>query len=154
MTSVEWVSEISLRDSDHIVLEGMSLTVTASISREALETILENARALHPREAILLLRGKMVEGEVVISEILIPPIATYGKGFASFPTHMMPLDFSIIGTAHSHPSGNPTPSIHDLNRSFGRVMMIVAFPYLMKENVAVYDRTGRRLMLKIHYDNE
>jgi len=125
------------------------LSVVVSISREALETILENARALHPREAILLLRGKVVKDEIVISDILIPPFATYGKGFASFPTHMMPLDFSIIGTAHSHPSGNLMPSVDNLNRSFGVIMMIVAFPYLRKENVAVYDHAGRRLTLEI-----
>jgi len=125
------------------------LSVVVSISREALGVILENAKVLHPREAILLLRGKVGKEAILISEVLVPPMARYGKGFASFPMHMMPIDFSIIGTAHSHPSGNLTPSIEDLNRSLGRIIMIVAFPYLGEGNVAVYNRVGERQVLRV-----
>ena len=127
----------------------MGLDVVVSISRGALVSILENARLLHPREGILLLRGKVGKDGIVVSEVLVPPLATYGKGFASFPMHMMPIEFSIVGSAHSHPSGSLTPSVDDLNRSFGRIIMIVAFPYLGEESVAVYDREGKRLMLKV-----
>jgi len=127
----------------------MSLDFVVSISRGALVSILENARFLHPREGILLLRGKVGKDGIFISEVLVPPLATYGKGFASFPMHMMPIDFSIVGSAHSHPSGSLTPSVDDLNRSFGRIIMIVAFPYLGEESVAVYDREGKKLMLKV-----
>jgi len=125
------------------------LSGVVSISREALGVILENAKVLHPREAILLLRGKVSKDAIRISEVLVPPTATYGKGFASFPMHRMPIDFSIIGTAHSHPSGNLTPSIADLNRSMGRIIMIVAYPYLGEVNVAVYNRAGERQVLRI-----
>jgi len=120
-----------------------------SITREALGVILENAKVLHPREAILLLRGKVSKDAIRISEVLVPPTATYGKGFASFPIHRMPIDFSIIGTAHSHPSGNLTPSIADLNRSMGRIIMIVAYPYLGEKNVAVYNRAGEKQALRV-----
>jgi len=120
-----------------------------SISREVLGVILENAKVLHPREAILLLRGKVSKDAIRISEVLVPPTATYGKGFASFPMHRMPIDFSIIGTAHSHPSGNLTPSIADLNRSMGRIIMIVAYPYLGEKNVAVYNRAGEKQALRV-----
>ena len=123
--------------------------VVVSISREALGVILENAKVLHPREAILLLRGKVGKDAILVSEVLVPPMARYGKGFAGFPVHMMPIDFSIIGTAHSHPSGNLTPSIQDLNRSLGRIIMIVAFPYLGEGNVAVYNRAGERRVLRV-----
>ncbi|MFQ6080354.1 MAG: Mov34/MPN/PAD-1 family protein [Candidatus Bathyarchaeia archaeon] len=121
-----------------------------SISREALGVVLENAKVLHPREAILLLRGKVGKDAILISEVLVPPMARYGRGFASFPVHMMPTDFSIIGTAHSHPSGNLRPSIEDLNRSLGRIIMIVAFPYL-EGNVAVYNRAGKRQVLRVSH---
>jgi len=120
-----------------------------STSREVLGVILENAKVLHPREAILLLRGKVSKDAIRISEVLVPPTATYGKGFASFPMHRMPIDFSIIGTAHSHPSGNLTPSIEDLNRSMGRIIMIVAYPYLGEGNVAAYNRAGKRQVLRV-----
>jgi len=41
------------------------------------------------------------------------------------------------------------PSVADLNRSFGRVMMIVAYPFLGMENVAVYSRSGEPLALRL-----
>ena len=125
----------------------MSTKVT--LQREILELILESARRLHPKETILLLRGKSSKDLVSVSEVLIPPLATYGSGFSAFPTHMLPMDFSIIGTAHSHPSGNPTPSTEDLNHAMGKVILIVAYPYLREENVAVYNRNGARLTLQV-----
>jgi proteasome lid subunit RPN8/RPN11 len=62
---------------------------------------------------------------------------------------MMPMDFSIVGTAHSHPSGNLTPSHADLNHSFGVILMITGFPFRNEENVAVYNRSGARLTLQV-----
>jgi proteasome lid subunit RPN8/RPN11 len=62
---------------------------------------------------------------------------------------MLPMDFSIVGTVHSHPSGNLTPSNADLNHVFGVVLMIVGFPFTDERNVAVYNRNGEKLTLKI-----
>jgi len=59
------------------------------------------------------------------------------------------MDFSIIGTVHSHPSGNLTPSTADLNHAFGIMLMIVGFPFADERNVAVYNRNGERLTLQI-----
>jgi len=127
----------------------MSLKNEVSIPREILVMLLESARTLHPKETIFLLRGKATKNSMIISELLIPPAATYGKGFSTFPMHMLPMDFSIIGTAHSHPSGSLTPSSTDLNNSMGKVIIIVAFPYQGKENVAAYNRDGKTLPLQV-----
>jgi len=62
---------------------------------------------------------------------------------------MLPMDFSIVGTAHSHPSGNITPSNTDLNHFFGPVLMIVGFPFTNEKNVGVYNRNGERLLLHV-----
>jgi proteasome lid subunit RPN8/RPN11 len=62
---------------------------------------------------------------------------------------MLPMDFSLIGTVHSHPSGVAKPSMADLHHSFGRIIMIVAFPYNNEENIAVYNHSGEKLTLKI-----
>ena len=62
---------------------------------------------------------------------------------------MMPMDFSVVGTVHSHPSGNFMPSSTDLNHIFGRVLMIVAFPFLSEKNVAIYDHNGERLIFDV-----
>jgi proteasome lid subunit RPN8/RPN11 len=119
------------------------------IKRELLEMILEGARRLHPRESIVLLRGKVQKENVRVSDVLIPPFATYGRGFSGFPTHMLPMDFSIIGVAHSHPSGSLKPSIEDQNLSMGRIMLIVGFPYAGKENAKVYNKQGEILVLEV-----
>ena len=62
---------------------------------------------------------------------------------------MLPMDFSIVGTVHSHPSGNINPSNVDINHFFGRVLMIVGFPFASEENVAVYDSKGEKLQFQV-----
>lgn len=119
------------------------------ISRKLLDTILENARALHPRETILLLRGKAKRDRSEITDLIIPPFATRGRGFSGFPAYMLPMDFSLIGSVHSHPSGVLKPSLEDLNCSFGRIIMIVAYPFVGTENVAVYNHSGDKIPLKL-----
>ncbi len=123
--------------------------LTVSISRELLQTILESAKRLYPRETVLLLRGKKEKSLIKISELIVPPLATHGQGFANIPLHMLPMDFSIVGTVHSHPSRNITPSTTDLNRSLGIILMIVGFPFMDERNVALYNRAGERLLLQV-----
>lgn len=105
---------------------------------------------MYPREAILLLRGETREDEIIVREIIIPPRATYGFIFSAFDSFMLPIDLTIVGTAHSHPSGSLRPSITDMNVGFfGRIMVILAYPFESEENVRVYDGEGKRLPLKI-----
>jgi proteasome lid subunit RPN8/RPN11 len=125
------------------------MSTKIAISREVFEMIMESARRLHPRETILLLRGKASKNLINVTEVLVPPLATYGKGFSSFQAHMLPVDFSIIGIAHSHPSGNLKLSAEDQNHFMGKIMMMVAFPYEGIENTAVYNRMGEKLVLEV-----
>jgi proteasome lid subunit RPN8/RPN11 len=122
---------------------------TVSISQTLMEAILESAKALYPKETILLLRGEKSKDMIKITDLIVPPLATYGQGFANIPTHMLPIDFSIVGTLHSHPSGNLTPSPADLNHFWGKILMIVGFPFADDRNVAVYNNKGEKLTLKI-----
>ena len=127
----------------------MAKYTSVSINQELLKAIFEGARRLYPKETILLLRGERKKDVVAISDLVIPPLANYGRGFANIPLHMLPIDFSIVGTAHSHPSGNLAPSHTDLNHFFGVTLMIVGFPYADERNVAVYNRAAEKLMLNI-----
>ena len=127
----------------------MKAGITVSISQELLQEIFEGARRLYPKETILLLRGEKKKDLIKISELVIPPLATYGRGFANIPLHMLPMDFSIIGTVHSHPSGSLAPSTMDLNHFFGNILMIVGFPFEDERNVAGYNRSGKKTMLQI-----
>ncbi|HVP16378.1 MAG TPA: Mov34/MPN/PAD-1 family protein [candidate division Zixibacteria bacterium] len=122
---------------------------TISIRQELLQTIFEGAKNLYPKETILMLRGKKEKDIIAITELLVPPLANYGRGFANIRLHMLPMDFSIVGTAHSHPSGNTTPSSADMNHFFGPVLMIVGFPFTDEKNVAAYNRNGERLALRV-----
>ena len=122
---------------------------TVSISQTLMEVILESAKTLYPKETILLLRGEKSKDIIKVTDLMVPPLATYGQGFANIQTHMLPIDFSIVGTAHSHPSGNLTPSPADLNHFWGKILMIVGFPFADDRNVAVYNHKGEKLTLKI-----
>ena len=119
------------------------------VKRSVIRSILEYASACHPREGILLLRGKVDREGIWIEEVELPPLSVHGVGFSSFRADMLPIDLSIIGTAHSHPSGVLRPSITDLNKFYGRVMIIAAYPYRTEKDLAVFDGEGRRIRYKI-----
>jgi proteasome lid subunit RPN8/RPN11 len=127
----------------------MSSNASVVVREELLQAVFEGARRLYPREIILLLRGKKKKNLVEVSEVVVPPMATHGLGFAHIPIHMLPMDFSVVGTVHSHPSGILTPSHTDLNHVFGVVLMIIGPPFVDERNVAVYNRSGERLTLQI-----
>jgi proteasome lid subunit RPN8/RPN11 len=120
-----------------------------AISQDLLQAVYEGAKSVFPRETILLLRGEKKKDMIAVTDLVVPPLASYGQGFANIPLHMLPIDFSIVGTIHSHPSGNLTPSHADLNHFFGPILMIVGFPFTNEKNVAVYDRNGEKLALQV-----
>jgi len=119
------------------------------MDRELVSMILEGARRLYPRESFLLLRGKKSKNAIKITDLLVPPLANYGRGFAEVQLHRLPMDFSIVGTVHSHPSGNLNPSNMDLNHLMGRFLMIVAYPFADERNIAVYGRSGEKVQLHV-----
>jgi len=125
----------------------------AYLKRSVIENLLSYARGLHPKESVLLLRGNISNGEVFVNETVIPPFATHGESFSTFPLHMLPIDFSIVGVAHSHPSGVLAPSTNDLNQFYGRIMVIVAFPYHSERNIAVFNREGKALRFRVVDDH-
>jgi len=127
----------------------MSNNLAVTINLDLLDSIFEGARRLFPRETFLLLRGKKRKEEIIVTDLVVPPLAVYGYGFANLPFHMLPMDFSIVGTVHSHPSGNLNPSTIDLNHFFGRILMIVGFPFVNLQNAVVYDSKGEKLTLQI-----
>jgi len=117
---------------------------------DILEGLLNYAEYIHPKEAFLLLRGKILkEGEIEVKEFVVPPFAVQGEGFSSFSPWFLPFDPSILGTIHSHPSGSLKPSEVDLNHFYGRVMVIVAYPYRSEVDIAAYNKEGERIPVKV-----
>jgi len=131
------------------LLEVSFLNIQVSIERQVIESVLDYAKACHPKEGILLLRGKSRKGKTIIEEVVIPPLSVRGSGFSNFPLHMLPIDFSIMGTMHSHPSGALRPSMTDLNHFYGKIMIIVAYPYRSEQDIIVLDGEGNNVNFEI-----
>jgi proteasome lid subunit RPN8/RPN11 len=132
-----------------MLISPMSQSLSVAIPIDILDAIFAGAKELYPRESFLLLRGKKSKGVIRISDLVLAPFAVHGRGFANFNPYMFSGDFSLVGTVHSHPSGNISPSHVDLNHFFGRVLMIVGYPYEGEECVAVYDSNGEKIPLQI-----
>ena len=124
------------------------------LKRSVVDSILTYAQMAYPKEGILLLRGHVEPPKTVISEVVIPPRAVHGFGFANFPWHMLPLDRSILGTAHSHPSGSLRPSVKDLNHYYGRIMIITVYPFYSHQDVGAFDRSGTMIRYNIEDDDD
>ncbi len=120
---------------------------------DAFETLLHLAKSMHPNEMVALLRGT-AKKEIKIEEVLLAPLALGGEYFSEFPLDALPIDPSIIGTAHSHPVHELEPSEEDLNESYGSVSLIIAYPYSGASDVAAYSSSGERLKLRIVEDKE
>ena len=118
------------------------------------DSILSYGIDAYPKESILLLRGRVEKDQILINKVLIPPLATHGWGFSSFPSIMLPMDLSVIGISHSHPSGTLRPSIQDLNHFYGRIMVITAHPFRSYSDIAVFNSQGERLPHEIVPDRE
>jgi len=125
------------------------MTRLVRLEESVADGILTYAQDSYPREAILILRGRAEHDEILIDEVVIPPLATHGSGFSTFTPQMLPMDFRLMGVLHSHPSGALMPSIEDLNHIYGRIMMIVAYPFRSYSNIAAFDKEGSRIPVRI-----
>ncbi|ODS37747.1 MAG: hypothetical protein A7316_09060 [Candidatus Altiarchaeales archaeon WOR_SM1_86-2] len=116
------------------------------IRKEALELILGASREIYPNEFGGMLRGT----DDVIEEVLLIPGSIFGDRFASTRFDMVPIDHSIIGSVHSHPSNSFEPSGADLRyfKRLGKIHLIVRKPYGSIVDIAAYDRGGKRISLE------
>jgi proteasome lid subunit RPN8/RPN11 len=119
------------------------------IKRSCLNLILECAKSSYPNEFGGLLR---VDKDLkdVVSELVVLPGTISGDSHAIFKLHMLPIDLTIIGTVHSHPSFSPNPSDADIDlfRKHGKVHIIAANPY-SETSWKAYDHKGNTIEMKI-----
>jgi proteasome lid subunit RPN8/RPN11 len=132
----------------------MPATLTVHIPNNILDAIYAGAKELYPRESFLLLRGKKNKGIICITDLVLAPFAIHGDGEVHFNPYMFSGDLSLVGTVHSHHSGNISPSHVDLNYFFGRILIIVGYPYLGKSCIAAYDSNGDRVPIEVTADME
>jgi proteasome lid subunit RPN8/RPN11 len=119
------------------------------IKKHCLDLLLECAKSNYPREFGGLLRVEP-DAKDIISEIILLPGTISGDAHTIFQLHMSPIDFSIVGTAHSHPSPSPYPSYADLHlfRKHGKVHIITAYPYT-QHSWRAFNNNGIELEIKI-----
>jgi len=125
------------------------------IAAPALDLVLGAAADSHPNEYMGLLRGERAsevgldrEG-VVITEVLVVPATETNPVSATVKTSLVPNDFDVVGSVHSHPNGVLRPSDTDLATfSRGRVHIIVGAPYRERDWRA-FDREGHRRDLRV-----
>jgi proteasome lid subunit RPN8/RPN11 len=127
----------------------MAKSIIVHIPSNILDAIYAGAKELYPRESFLLLRGKKSKDIISITDLVLAPFAVHGEGFAHFNPYMFAGDFSLVGTVHSHPSGNISPSDTDLNYFFGRILMIVGYPYEGRSCIVAYDSNGNSVPIEI-----
>jgi proteasome lid subunit RPN8/RPN11 len=119
------------------------------IKRECLEFILECAKSSYPNEFGGLLRVDSIKKHTIIETVILPGTVS-GEAHAIFKLHMLPIDFSIVGTAHSHPSINFHPSDADLIlfNKFGKVHIVAAYPFTLSSWKA-FDYNGKEIDVNI-----
>ncbi|MCL5731146.1 MAG: Mov34/MPN/PAD-1 family protein [Candidatus Thermoplasmatota archaeon] len=108
--------------------------------------ILEASKDTYPNEFGAFLRA---ENEIVY-EIAILPGTVNGDHHTIFQLWNKPIDFSIVGSVHSHPSGACIPSDAD-RRMFsntGALHIIVCYPYGL-DNFSAFNRNSEKIQLNV-----
>ena len=119
------------------------------IRRKCLDLILESSKSTYPNEFGGLLRVDDEKKDTIIELVLLPGTVS-GDSQAIFKLHMMPIDFSIVGTVHSHPSPSARPSGADLQlfRKHGKLHIIAALPF-NEDSWKAYNRAGEEIIILI-----
>jgi len=116
------------------------------IRKRVLKMILEASKDSIPNEFGALLRAK----DGVIKELILLPGTEAGERSALFKLYMLPIDPTIVGTVHSHPSGFCYPSGADLDlfQKYGWIHIIVCSPFSMN-SWACFDIVGEPRNLEV-----
>jgi proteasome lid subunit RPN8/RPN11 len=114
------------------------------------DSIFSYSKMFHPKEGILLLRGRKKGDVLEVDGVVIPPAAIHGSGFSGFRWNMLPMDLSYVGVAHSHPSGWAVPSHQDVLHVSGKIMVIAGAPYSDDSCLKVYDTHGEPLAFQVN----
>ena len=119
------------------------------ITISCLKLIFECAKSSYPNEFAGFLKVDSTDKHRIIELELLPGTISGGSQ-AIFKLHMLPIDFSVVGTIHSHPSGVPLPSGADLDlfNTYGRVHIISASPF-DESSWRAYDFQGNPIHLTV-----
>lgn len=116
------------------------------ISTKVVDAFLRGAINSFPNEFFALL-GSSTQSNLIDEFIIVPSFANSKEVLIQM--HLIPIDFSIIGTMHSHPTKNNMPSKADLKtfKKLGEIHLIVGFPF-KRETIKSFDSNGKELKFK------
>lgn len=116
------------------------------ITERVLTMVSESAKDAHPDE----FAAGMREIDGVISELIMVPGTTSGPVSAILKLNNLPIDYSIIGVVHTHPTPGHSPSENDIEMfgRYGRVHIIMSYPYDL-DSWQAYDSTGKEVELEV-----
>jgi proteasome lid subunit RPN8/RPN11 len=120
--------------------------IVKKVKRGVLEMAAEAARSSMPHEFGCMLK---VERDT-ITELVLVPGTIQGDRHAIFQFHMLPVDRTIKGTLHSHPSPHPYPSDADfeLFEHHGMIHIIYGTPF-GPDDWRAYDHRGEPTRLQV-----
>ena len=106
----------------------------------------ESARSCYPDEFLCMVR----QTEGVVDEMVLLPGTVFGDSHSFLSEWMSPIDFSIAGTAHSHPGYSNEASDDDLTlfANMGGIHFITCQPY-DRTSWRAYNSKGEEVELEI-----
>ena len=115
------------------------------IARETLKFIVNVSKSSHPKE----FAGMLYADDNVITGVDVP-ITQSSNVSAVMNLFMLPVNTHLVGSVHSHPSGDISPSTEDIKMftQNGDYHIIVGYPYDM-ESWSCYNRVGNKRHLDI-----
>jgi len=108
-----------------------------TVKKTLLEDLMDASKKYYPDEFMCFLSGDKKKKNV--DEIVLLP-NTSGRDFASIQESVIPIDPSIIGSVHSHPTGQARPSQADkkLFERYGLNLIIS----ISEKKIAFFDSSG------------
>ena len=127
-----------------------SVPVQWKITKKCLYLILESSKSNFPQEFGALLRVDRTDKHT-IEEVVLLPGTISGDSHAIFRLHMLPIDYSIVGTVHSHPSSIALPSSADLDlfNHFGRIHLIVGVSAVGETSWRAFNLAGNQIDVNV-----
>lgn len=117
---------------------------------ELIDAFNDAAKSTYPDEFLCMLR----EDDGIISEMILVPGTVYGNSHSFMNDWMAPVDFSLVGTVHSHPGYSNEPSDADLQyfANYGGLHVITCMPF-DRNSWNAYNSSGERLSLELFTDS-
>ncbi|MDO8428103.1 MAG: Mov34/MPN/PAD-1 family protein [Candidatus Diapherotrites archaeon] len=117
------------------------------VKQQLIDSLLEAARIVYPNEFICLIGSK--QNNQILDDLVVVP-AVYGDSYSFIHSHLVPIDPTIKGSVHSHPTQSNQPSTADKQafQKLGSVHLIIGYPYTI-DCIQMYDSQGNPIHFEV-----